>query len=135
MAEVVSNSWTWKAIHDFLRGMPVAHHVKIRFGLLLIVRTIAKPANRIAENLYRLFRLPPMGLYKIFKIFNRFASSEQRFRMCQICRLQFPTPRLGRLVNQRNPPGYWQVTRSDLADLGQIISFYLGFFTSWFFLG
>ena len=49
----VSNSWTWKAFHDFFRGRPVAHHVKIRFGLFFIVRTIAKPANRIAENLYR----------------------------------------------------------------------------------
>ena len=38
--------------------LPVAHHVKIRFGLFLIVRTIAKPANRIAENLYRLLLLP-----------------------------------------------------------------------------
>ena len=28
----------------------MAHHVKIRFGLFFIVRTIAKPTNRIAED-------------------------------------------------------------------------------------
>ena len=28
---------------------------------------------------------------------------------------------------------YWQVTGSNLADLGQIISFYFGFFPSWLF--
>ena len=47
----VINSWNWKAIHDFFRGMPVVHHVKIPFGLFFIVRTIASP---------------PIGLRKIF---------------------------------------------------------------------
>ena len=52
MAEVVSNSWTWKAIHDFFRGMPVAHHVK-KSGL-------------VCFWLYEQLQSPPIGLRKIF---------------------------------------------------------------------
>ena len=104
----VINSWTWKAFHDFFRGRPVAQHVKIRFGLFFIVRTIAKPANRIAENLYR---------------FSIWTTSQN---VPNLSLVSFHS-KVGRLVNKRNPPGYWQVTASDIADLGQIISFYLGF--------
>ena len=106
----VSNSRTWKAIRDFFRGIPVAHHVKIRFGLFFIVRTIfiAKAANRIAENLYR-FSIHLLSLNNV--------SERAKFVACQ-----FPTRRSGRLVNKRNPPGYWLVKGSDLANLGQIIS-------------
>ena len=96
--------------------MPVVHRVKIPFGLFFIVRTIAKPANRIAENLYRL----SIHLLSLNNV-----SERAKYDTCQ-----FSTQRLGRLVNKRNPPGYWQVKGSDLADLGQIISFYFGFFPS-----
>ena len=115
----VINGWNWKAIHDFFRGMPVVHHVKTPFGLFFIVRTIAKPANRIAENLYQL----SIHLLSLNNV-----SERAKYVTCQ-----FSTQRLGRLVNKRNPSGYWQVTASDLADLGQIMSFYFGFFPSWFF--
>ena len=37
-----------------------------------------------------------------------------------LSRLSFPTRGLGWLANQRNPSGYWQVTKGDLS---QIISF------------
>ena len=80
----VSNSWTWKAIHDFFRGTPVAHHVKIRFGLFFIVRTIAKPANRIGENPYR-FSIQLLSLNNV--------SERAKFVACQ-----FPTRRLDGLL-------------------------------------
>ena len=80
------------------------------------------------------FQSPPIGLRTIsIDYFYRFSiillppnvSERAKFVPCQ-----FPTRRLGCLVNQRNPSGCWQVTGSDLADLGQIISFYFGFFPS-----
>ena len=54
---------------------------EIRLVCFSWYKQIAKPANRIAQNLYQLFLRPsqPMGFYKIFIEFNRFASSEERF--------------------------------------------------------
>ena len=67
---------------------------------------------------YLFFQADQSDCTKSVSIFNRFASSEERWNQnvpCQICR-----PRgLGWLVNQRNPSGYWQVTKGDLS---QIIS-------------
>ena len=68
-----------------------------------------------------------MGLYKNLYRFSinllpLNVSERAKFVACQ-----FPTQRFGRFVNQRNPSGCWQVTGSNLADLGQINSFYLGF--------
>ena len=54
---------------------------------------------------------------KSVSIFNRFASSEERWK--NLSPLSFPTRGLGWLVNQRNPLEYWQVTKGDLS---QIIS-------------
>ena len=106
MAEVVSNSWTWKAIHDFFPwdacGTP---RKKIRFGLFLIARTIiiAKPANSIAENLYRLLFSSSKLTNGIVQNLYRFSidllplnnvSERAKFDVCQ-----FLTRRLGWLVN------------------------------------
>ena len=105
MAEVVSNSWTWKAIHDFFRGMPACGtpRKKIRFGLFLIVRTIivkarqqhcgkslsiissSKLTNGIVQNLYR-FSIDLLPLNNM--------SERAKFDACH-----FPTRRLGWLVN------------------------------------
>ena len=110
--------------------MPVAHQVKIWFGLFLIVRTILQS--------------PPTGLRKIFIDYFCFQADQwdctksSKFLIdllplnnvserAKIVACQFPTRRL---VNQRNPSGNWQVTGSDLADRGQIMSFYFGFFPS-----
>ena len=111
----------------------MAHHVKkIWFGLFLIVRTIAKPANRIVEK--------SLSIISSSKLTNGIVQNLYRFSInllppnvserAEFVPCQFPTRRLGRLVNQRNPLGCWQVTGSDLADLGQIIPFYFGFFPS-----
>ena len=88
-------------------------------------------------SLYPKLQSQPIGLRKIFiyylffqadqsdctksvSISNRFASSEER-SLPNLSRWSFPTRGLGwRLVNQRNPSGYWQVTKGDLS---QIISF------------
>ena len=89
-------------------------------------------------RLYPKLQSQPTGLLKIFidyfffqadqsdctksvSIFNRFASSEERWNQ-NLSPLSFPTRDLGwlvRLVNQRNPSGYWQVTKGHLS---QIIS-------------
>ena len=76
----------------------------------------SKLTNGIVQNLYR-FSIDFLPLNNV--------SEHAKFVACQ-----FPTRRLGRLVNQQNPSGYWQVTGSNLADLGQIVSFYFGFFPS-----
>ena len=85
-------------------------------------------------RLYPKLQSQPIGLPKIFidylffqadqsdctksvSIFNRFASSEERWK--NLSPLSFPTRGLGWLVNQRNPSEYWQVTKGDLS---QIIS-------------
>ena len=85
-------------------------------------------------QLYPKLQSQPIGLRKIYidclffqadqsdctksvSIFNRFASSEERWK--NLSPLSFPTRGLGWLVNQRNPSEYWQVTKGDLS---QIIS-------------
>ena len=87
-------------------------------------------------RLYPKLQSQPIGLSKIFidylffkadqsdctksaLIFNRFATSEER-SLPNLSRLKFPTRGLGWLVHQRNPSGYWQMTKGDLS---QIISF------------
>ena len=74
----------------------------------------SKLTNGIVQNLHR-FSIDLLPLNNV--------SERVKFVACQ-----FPTRRLGRLVNKRNPSGYWQVTGSNLAGLGQIVSFYFGFF-------
>ena len=60
---------------------------------------------------YLFFQADQSDCTKSVSIFNRFASSEERLR------LSFPTRGLGWLVNQRNPSGYWQVTKGDLSQI------------------
>ena len=83
--------------------MPVAHQVKIRFGLFLIVGTIAKPANETAEN--------SLLIISSSKLTNGIAQNLYRFSIdllplnnvserAKFVACQFPTRRLGWLVNQ-----------------------------------
>ena len=60
-------------------------------------------------------------------IFNQFASSEERLRtsLPNLSFVSFPTRGLGWFINQANPSEYLQVKGGNL---GQIISFYFGFF-------
>ena len=65
----------------------------------------SKPTNQIVQNLYRfLIDLLPL----------------KNVEMPNLSHLSFSTRSLGWFVNQRNPSGYWQVTKGDLS---QIISF------------
>ena len=70
-----------------------------------------------------------MGLYKIFIDFCidllplKYVSGRS---LPNLSLVSFPTRDLGWLVNQLNPSGYWQVVTR--GELGEIISFYLGFF-------
>ena len=67
---------------------------------------------------YLFFQADQSDCTKSVSIFNRFASSEEH-SLPNLSPLSFPTRGLGWLVNQRNPSGYWQVTKGDLS---QIIS-------------
>ena len=84
-------------------------------------------------RLYPKLQSQPIGLRKIFidylffeadqsdctksvSLFNRFAERS----LPDFSRLSFPTRGLGWLVkqlNQRNPSGYWQVTKGDLSQI------------------
>ena len=96
---------------------------------LLIFDRLASSEERLRTfHCTNKLRSQPIGLPKIFidyvffqadqsdctksvSIFNRFASSEER-SLPNLSPLSFPTRGLGWLVNQRNPSGYWQVTKA-----------------------
>ena len=70
----------------------------------------SKSTNQIVQNLYRfLIDLLPL----------------KNVEMPNLSHLSFSTRGLGWFVNQRNPAGYWRVTKGDLS---QIISFLHDFF-------
>ena len=67
---------------------------------------------------YLFFQADQSDCTKSVSIFNRFASSEES-SLPNLSPLSFRTRSLGWLVNQRNPSGYWEVTKGDPS---QIIS-------------
>ena len=66
------------------------------------------------------FKADQSDCTKSVSVFNRFASSEERWNqnsLPNLSPLNFSTRGLGWLVNQRNPSGYWQVTKGDLSEI------------------
>ena len=76
---------------------------------------------------YLFFQADQLGCTKSVSIFNRFASSEER-SLPNLSPLSFATRGLGWLVNQRNPSGYWQVTKGDLSQIHDSFLFRSSFF-------
>ena len=68
---------------------------------------------------YLFFQADQSDCTKSVSIFDRFASSGRTLKsersLPNLSPLSFPTRGLGCLVNQRNPSGYWQVTKGDLS--------------------
>ena len=113
------------------RGMPVAHHGNPVWFVFQCTNKLQSQSTGLRKIFidYFLFQADQWNCTKSLSIFNRFASSEERFRtfVANLSLVSFPNRGLGWLVNQRNPPGYWQVTGGDL---GLFISFSFGFFPS-----
>ena len=114
----------------FVHGVTVAHHGKnpVWFVFHCMNKLQSQPTGfRKFFIDHFFFQGDQWDCTKSLLIFNQFASSEERLRtsLPNLSFVSFPTRGLGWFVNQRNPSGYWQVKGGDL---GQIISFYVGFF-------
>ena len=114
-------NWVQKCA--FFRGMPVAHHGKnpVWFVFHCTNKLQSQPIGlRKIFIDYFFFQDDQWDCTKSLSIFNRFASSEERFRtsLPNLSFVSFPTRGLGWFVNQQNPSEYWQVKGGDL---GQIL--------------